>query len=50
LKNAGKLVEEFKREYGEEDKEVRQQEQVEEEKEFDRVHGETHPWMGKQEV
>jgi len=25
LKNAGKLVEKFKREYGEEDKEVRQQ-------------------------
>jgi len=36
LKNAGKLVEEFKREYGEEDEEVRRQEQVEEEKEFDR--------------
>ena len=36
LKNAGKLVEEFEREYGEEDKEVRQQEQIEEEKEFDR--------------
>jgi len=36
LKNAGKLVEEFEREYGEEDKEARQQEQIEEEKEFDR--------------
>jgi len=36
LKNAGKLVEEFEREYGEEDEEVRQQEQVKEEKEFDR--------------
>ena len=36
LKNAGKLVEEFEKKYGEEDKEVRQQEQIEEEKEFDR--------------
>ena len=36
LKNAGKLVEEFEREYGEENEEVRRQEQVEEEKEFDR--------------
>jgi len=36
LKNAGKLVEEFEREYGEEDKEVRQQEQVEKEKESNR--------------
>jgi len=36
LKNAGKLIEEFEREYGEEDEEVRRQEQVEEEKEFDR--------------
>jgi len=36
LKNAGKLVEEFEREYGEENKEVRRQEQVEEEKKFDR--------------
>ena len=36
LKNAGKLVEEFERKYGEEDKEVRQQEQIEEEREFDR--------------
>jgi len=30
------LVEEFEREYGKEDKEVRRQEQVEEEREFDR--------------
>jgi len=30
------LVEEFKREYGEEDKEVRQQEQIKEKKEFNR--------------
>jgi len=36
LENAGKLVEEFEREYGEEDKEVRRQEQIEEKKEFDR--------------
>jgi len=36
LKNAGKLVEEFEREYREEDEEVRRQEQTEEEKEFDR--------------
>jgi len=36
LKNAGKLVEEFEREYGEEDEEVRRQERDEEEKEFDR--------------
>jgi len=36
LKNVGKLVEEFEREYGEEVEEVRRQEQVEEEKEFDR--------------
>ena len=36
LKNAGKLVEEFEREYGEEAKEVRQQEQIEEEKKFDK--------------
>ena len=36
LKNAGKLVEEFERKYGEEDKEVRRQEQIEEEKKFDR--------------
>jgi len=36
LKNAGKLVEEFEREHGEKNKEVRRQEQVEEEKEFDR--------------
>ena len=36
MKNAGKLVEEFEREYGEEDKEVRRQEQIEEEKDFDR--------------
>ena len=36
LKNAGKLVEEFEREYGEEDEEVRRQEQVKEEKEFDK--------------
>ena len=36
MKNAGKLIEEFEREYGEEDEEVRRQEQVEEEKEFDR--------------
>ena len=36
LRNAGKLVEEFEREYGEEVKEVRQQKQIKEEKEFDR--------------
>jgi len=36
LKNAGKLVEELEREYGEETKEVRRQKQIEEEKEFDR--------------
>ena len=36
LKNAGELVEEFEREYREEAEEVRRQEQVEEEKEFDR--------------
>ena len=36
LKNAGKLVKEFEREYGEEDEEVRRQEQIKEEKEFDR--------------
>ena len=36
LKNTGKLVEEFKREYGEEDKEARQQEQIKKEREFDR--------------
>jgi len=36
LKNARKLVEEFEREYGEEDEEVRRQEQIEEKKEFNR--------------
>ena len=36
LRNTGKLVEEFEREYGEEDKEVRRQEQIEEERVFDR--------------
>jgi len=36
LKNAEKLVEKFEREYGEEDKEVRQQEQIEKEKDFDK--------------
>ena len=36
MRNAGKLVEEFEREYGEEDEEVRRQEQAEEEKEFNR--------------
>ena len=36
MKNAGELVEEFEREYREEAEEVRRQEQVEEEKEFDR--------------
>jgi len=36
LKNAGKLVKEFEREYGEGDEKVRRQEQIEEEKEFDR--------------
>ena len=36
MRNVGKLVEEFEREYGEEVKEVRQQEQIKEEKEFDR--------------
>jgi len=36
LGNAKELVEEFKKEYGEDDKEIRQQKQVKEEKEFDR--------------
>ena len=36
LKNAKELVEEFKREYGEEVEELRRQEQEEEEKEFSR--------------
>ena len=36
LRNAGKMVEEFEREYREEDKEVRQQELIEEEKGFNR--------------
>jgi len=34
LKNVKKLVEEFEREYGKEAKELRQQEQKKEEKEF----------------
>jgi len=36
LRNARKLVEEFERKHGEEDEEIRQQEQIEEEKEFNR--------------
>jgi len=36
LENTKELVEEFKREHGEEAKEVRQQEQIEKEKDFDR--------------
>ena len=36
LKNTGKMVEEFEREYREEDEEVRRQEQIKEEREFDR--------------
>jgi len=45
LGNAKELVEEFKREYRENDKEIRQQKQVKEEKEFDR--GLSNKYMAK---
>jgi len=54
LKNAEKLVEEFEREYGEEDRSQvtragRRREGVRQ-RATRKVHGKTHPQMGKQEV